>query len=86
MLTAREYREFMAYCVRYPIDDEANFQQPSAMIQAMYVNRKRAEADQPALDYWRFMPFKLRWDDAMAESMDIEDQLRLWAKMPAGEE
>jgi len=66
MLTAKEHREFMYFCRRYPIDDESNFQMPIAALHASFRNANSSPNSSP-----------VSMQDMMlfAESPDVESQL-----------
>lgn len=65
MMTAREARDFAAYCERYPIDDESNYHVPTANLHATVANMTGGQGKTLA-DY---LVFKPRGDG------DIEEQL-----------
>lgn len=56
MMTCREAQELAMYDSVYPIDDQSNFQVPSANLAALYANSHREQGD-PIHPITDFMPF-----------------------------
>jgi hypothetical protein len=69
LLTCREALELAIYDQRFPIDDQSNFQVPSANLAAIYVNSKSHDS-YPLSD---FMPF---YEFPEEPAADLDEKMR----------